>query len=252
MVRLFVPPQKLTSQKIIIENDDFHYLCNVLRKKIGDQIEISDGKGKDFLGEILSIDRKKKIVKIKTTPLLNRGLPSLRITIAQSIPKGVKMDFVVQKCAELGIKSIIPLYSKRTVVKLKEEIMDKKIKRWQKIARHAGEQSKQSFISTISPPVDFSQLLGAFNQYDLILIPYEKEKKGKIKDVLTKAKMEKKREDILIIIGPEGGFEEEEINLAEKNGAIPVSLGRFILRAETAAIITTALVKYEMEEDIVI
>jgi 16S rRNA (uracil1498-N3)-methyltransferase len=164
--------------------------------------------------------------------------PKVKLTLAQGLPKGRKMDLIVEKCVELGVRQIIPMLTERTVAKAT------KLARWQKIAKEAAEQAKRAVIPEVMPALEFQEVLRLKDQFDLALIPWEEEDKTSLKQALTSSLAAR---SILLLIGPEGGFSGAEVGSAKKAGFVSVSLGKRILRTETAGLAALAAITYELE-----
>lgn len=246
MHRFFVDKKNIFEDKgiiIIDDPEDVKHISRVLRLKEDQPIEICDGHNREYIGKISIVDKK----EIKVWILENKESvtePPIGVDLLQGIPKSTKMELIIQKCTELGINRVIPIITERTVVQLKDKKSeDKKVQRWQKIADEASKQSKRSVIPEVSSPLAFNKGIERFYDYDLVMIPYEDEGKKGIKEVL---KENNEANKIAIIIGPEGGFQEEEVEIARGRGAIPVSLGPRILRTETAGITALSIVMYEL------
>lgn len=244
MHRFFINRENIKGKKIIIKGEDVRHIANVLRLRTGDRAVLCDGEGKDYIVSIMNIDKNSVI-----TELLNIeksvGEIDLDITIYQGVPKSTKMDLVIQKCTELGANKVVPVVSERTVVKLiskNDEI--KKINRWQKIALEAAKQSNRGKIPSICMPMSFVNAVKDSLNKDLVLIPYEEEKDTGLKEILSK----EKPKNIGIFIGPEGGFADKEVQLAIEHKAKAVTLGKRILRTETAALTTLCCILYEYNQ----
>lgn len=240
--RFFVPHDCIAEDSVIIYGSDVNHIKNVLRSKPGQGIEVFDSAGNTYHVIINEIDKQKIICTIKSKIKADTE-SSLEITLAQCLPKGKKMDFIIQKATELGAKAIIPVLSERTVPKI-EEKADKKLSHWQKIAQEAAEQSGRVGIPEIMPPTTFQDLLKQSNKYDLSLLPWEGEKEKPLKKVLVNNDKTKK---ILVLIGPEGGFSRNEVTLAEKAGFAIIHLGKRILRTETAGLVILSQILYALE-----
>ncbi|XXF57565.1 16S rRNA (uracil(1498)-N(3))-methyltransferase [Thermoanaerobacterium thermosaccharolyticum] len=224
-----------------INGDDAHHIINVLRFKIGTKLIISNGKNQ-YIVTILDIENSSVILKIIEE--YNQVVESpINITLYQGLPKSDKMDLIIQKCTEIGIKKIIPVETEFSTIKIKEKNIYNKINRWKKISLEASKQSGRSIVPDVLVPVGFKDALESLNEFDLCLIPYEKETNMRLKDVLKKNFDAK---NICVFIGPEGGFSENEIMAAIEYGAIPVTLGPRILRTETAGIVTSSIILYEL------
>lgn len=232
MPRIFVPQDQLP----FITGSDVHYLKDVLRIKPGDEIEILDGIGTIYLAKINNIQKDKiKLDIIRSSQ--SETEPEVEITLAQSLPKAKKMDFIIQKCTELGVSEIIPVITERSISK------GEKTARWQKIAIEAAEQSGRASIPKVASLIDFKSLLEKAKEFDLALIPWEMEKTNRLKTILQKSSFR----NIIMLIGPEGGFSSQEIAEAKTAGFIPISLGKRILRAETAGMAMLSMMMYELD-----
>ena len=234
MHRFFVEKDRIPN----ITGSDVHHIKDVLRMKVGDQLELLDGSGKIHISKILELKKDEIICKILSSRS-EESEPKVKVTLAQCLPKAKKMDLIVQKCTELGVHKIIPALSERSIPKAEKQ------ERWQKIAKEAAEQSGRSTIPEISPLTKFEEVLKTKDQFDLALIPWELEKENALKNILTTGRPEdRKTGRLLILIGPEGGFSRSEIELAKSAGFIPISLGPRILRAETAGMAILSMINY--------
>ncbi len=246
MTRIFLPPEGLASNQIKITGEQARYLSLVLRVTPGETITILDGAGRRYTCRIIQA-HKKEVLAEKIKQELYSAESPISITLAQGIPKGEKMDLIIQKSTELGVKKIIPLITEHAEVR-----ETGKLERWRKIALSAAQQSGREKIPEIESPVSLSEFLknppsppfdkGGMRGF-LKIIFSEEEKNQTLKKVL---KDFKDSPDIVVLIGPEGGFSQEEAALAVKSGFIPVSLGPRILRTETAAITAISILQYEM------
>lgn len=249
MYQFFVEPQNIMENRIVITGDDVNHIKNVLRMNIGDEIAVSNGiDGKEYRCGIESIGNE---VICRLRFIKEDGLElSSHIYLFQGLPKSEKMEFVIQKAVELGIYEIIPVSTKRSVVKLDEKKEKNKINRWQEIAHAAAKQSKRRIIPKINQVMTMKQAVDYTSNFNLVIIPYElAEGMDKTRKVIESVRPGQK---IGIFIGPEGGFEEEEINLAVENNIIPITLGKRILRTETAGLTVLSWIMYQLEgKDIV-
>ncbi|MFN3740803.1 MAG: 16S rRNA (uracil(1498)-N(3))-methyltransferase [Thermodesulfovibrionales bacterium] len=240
MPRIIIPSFSLSTQKEFrISGEDAHYLINVLRLKRADLFHILDDRGNLHTAEIISIDKKEVIAKIKGTEKVNTE-SSLKLILVQSILKGEKMELVIQKATELGVKEIYPVISSRTIVRNTE-----KYERWLRIAKESVRQCGRTKIPAIHEPMPFEEflnLMGAGSSQDERFkgfIFYEDSKRG-LKEILPV----EKTTQIYCIMGPEGGFSLDEINEAVSKGFIQAGLGPRILRAETATITALSLLQF--------
>ena len=237
MYNFFVDSNSRNGDKYLIAGADFNHIKNVLRMKIGDSFLVSDN-GVSNLCEIESLDGECVVAKIIEENFQDTELP-IKIYLFQGLPKSDKMELIIQKCVELGVHKIIPVEMNRCVVKIDEKKKKSKVSRWQAISESAAKQSKRTIIPEICDVLTYKQALNMAKDLDLLLVPYES--KDGMKDTVEALKEIKKEMSIGIFIGPEGGFDEKEIELAkEENGKI-ISLGKRILRTETAAITTTSM-----------
>jgi 16S rRNA (uracil1498-N3)-methyltransferase len=231
---------------IEITGDDVNHIRNVLRLKIGDEISISDGRGRDYHCRISGMEKEKVVADI-TDVCDNFSELSVDITLFQGYPKSDKMDMIIQKNTELGVTRIVPVITKRTIVKLDESKARKKTERYNGIALSAAKQSGRGRIPEVTMPVSFKEALAMAGELDMNIIPYE-EALGvsHSKDVIRKIKG---KGSLGIFIGPEGGFDLEEVEQAQKIGAEAITLGHRILRTETAGMAITSIIMFELEED---
>ena len=199
----------------------------------------------NFLCEIEEINKDSIKCKIIET-IKSEAESDIDITIFQGIPKAEKMELIIQKCTELGVKHFIPVQMERCVVKLDDRTQKKKLERWQKIAETAAKQSGRDIVPTVENSINLAKLCNLIQKYDIVLLAYENEKENKLKDELKNIK-NKKDLKIGIIIGPEGGIEKQEIEKMQLAGAKVITLGKRILRTETVGISITSIIMYELE-----
>lgn len=244
MAKFFVEQSDIEDEYVYLHDDNANHITNVLRLKSGDEIEISSGDGFDYLCELYEFSEEKVSAKILDC-VGNESEPNVKITLYQGIPKSEKMELIIQKCVELGIDKIVPVSTDRSIVKLngKEE---KKISRWNKISESASKQSKRGKIPIVEKVLSFQKAVEDAKLNNINIIPYEKEQKNSLKNLCKTLESNTKR--IGVFIGPEGGFSDKEVNLAIDNDIIPVTLGKRILRTETAGFVTTTILLYELED----
>ncbi|MFT8313366.1 MAG: 16S rRNA (uracil(1498)-N(3))-methyltransferase [Clostridium sp.] len=243
MHKFFVPENNIKDNIAIITGDDVKHIYKVLRLKIGDKININNCIGKEFLGEIKSID--KALITCNIIENININNESnIKIHLYQGLPKAVKLELIIQKATELGVMSVTPVITERVIVK-NELSESKKIERWNKIALEACKQSKRTIVPEVKNIIKFNDFLKEVENFDLVVIPYENEKNQGIKNMIANLKG-KKINTIAIMVGPEGGFEEEEIKKLKEIGAYIVTLGPRILRTETAGFVCSSLLMYEL------
>lgn len=225
-------------QTLTLGGDDAHKIVDVLRKRSGDTIQIVDSTAQRFEATLEIEDR---TVRARLDEQLAHAAEErLEITVAQGLPKGQKMDFVVEKLTELGVTAIIPLYSERSVV---VETGGTKLDRWRRLAKTAAAQCGRDNIPKIAEPLAFQKIIESFSQYDCVLFPWELAEQERLHSVLPELVKNTRR--VLIVIGPEGGFSHAEADAAQRSGAHVIGLGARILRTETAAMVVVALLNYE-------
>ncbi len=242
MKKIFLTSNKLEGEKIFVNSEESNHIMNSLRHKIGDKILVSNEIDKEYLTKIIDFEKGQVVLKIEDISPLQKS--HKEIVLVQGLCKGEKMDFIIQKATELGVKKIIPLETRRTIVKYDKIKGEKRVERWQKIAAEAAKQSNASLIpqvSQIEKLKDFGNNLEENTKYILF---WEDEDELYLKDVLSETKEDK----LTLIIGPEGGFDEQEVRNLEGKGVITVSLGNKILRTETAALAATTCVMYHFGE----
>lgn len=245
MHQFFVTPMQVKEDHIYIEGQDVNHIKNVLRMKTGEQLKISDGNNKRYLCEIETMTAQEVCVRIIEEQQVNTELPS-KIYLFQGLPKGDKMELIVQKAVELGVYEVIPVATKRAVVKLDEKKAAKKVERWNGIAESGAKQSGRNVIPSVTKVMSYKEALAYAKELDVILIPYElAEGMADTKQVI---KGIKKGASIGVFIGPEGGFETAEVEQAIESGGKAITLGRRILRTETAGLTTLSILMYHLEE----
>ena len=244
MNRFFGKSENINDNTIIIDGTDVNHMKNVLRMRIGEQVMVNGGNNKDYLCTIQSYEEERAILDILEIVESDREL-SADIYLFQGLPKGDKMEFIIQKCVELGVHEIIPVAMKRCVVKLDERKAESKIKRYQAISESAAKQSNRSIIPRINSVMTFKEALKYAQTMDITFVPYElAEGMDTLKEVISQIHSGLK---IGVFIGPEGGFDTCEIELALSQGLTPVSLGRRILRTETAGMTIMSILMYHLE-----
>ena len=244
MQQFFAEPLWIRENKIFMQGSDVNHIRNVLRMKPGEDVRVNDGRGKTYLCCISSYEEQTAVLDILKELDSDTELPS-RIILFQGLPKGDKMEWIVQKAVELGAYSIVPFAAKRSVVKLDEKKAAKKRARWQLIAKGAAEQSGRGIIPEVSTVRTFAEALGMAGELDVVLIPYELEEG--MKETARVLENIECGQSVGIFIGPEGGFEEEEVERAKEAGAYAITLGKRILRTETAGLTTLSVLMYHLE-----
>lgn len=251
MQRYFVPPVQMNEHSVVLEGDDARHLATVMRAKPGECFIACDGNGRDVLAKIVSVDKESVKAEI-TEQLTTQAEMAWKVTVAQSLPKGDKLEIVIQKGTEAGAIAFQPFLSQRTVVQYDERKEAKRLDRWRKIAKEAAEQSHRSVIPEIKAVSSWKTILKQFAEFDLILFCYEEEGRSGmgLRELLSEYREQgaKAAPNVLILIGPEGGFTSQEAEAAALSGAKIIGLGRRILRTETAALYALACLAYESGE----
>ncbi len=242
MPKFFITSENLFVDQAIITGNDVHHIKSVLRKKPGEKITITSQNNICYQAQIKAITSSEihlhYLEKLPDTFCLKH-----QVILAQAIPKHSKMDFILQKTTELGIKEIIPLITQRSFVKSNNLISPTRMQRWQKICQEAAKQCGRNSIPKLHPPIEFSTFCRQKNDNSLPLLFWEKSK-NHLKSII-KEQPKKKDTTIILLIGPEGSFSQEEINLALENKFIPVCCLPWILRSETAALYALSIIQYE-------
>ncbi|MDD6762515.1 MAG: 16S rRNA (uracil(1498)-N(3))-methyltransferase [Clostridiales bacterium] len=245
MPKFFTARENITDTEIIIESEDAKHIKKVLRMGEGDEITVCDGRGIDYSARIRTIETGRVICDIISSRICDTE-PGVRVTLYQGLPKAAKMDYIIQKTTELGISRIVPAKLSRCVVKLENEAAErKKVERWQKIAYEAAKQSGRGAVPEIAMPMDIDRIAEELKDTDLAFAPYECEQQTRLRQVLENAGDVK---NVSFIIGPEGGFDITEIEKLKNAGIQTVTLGRRILRTETAGEAVLAMTMYGLEE----
>lgn len=245
MQHFFVTPAQVKGDLIFIEGSDVNHMKNVLRMRPGEEVTISDGNNQQYLCEIRDYENDEAILHILEKMDMDTELPS-KIYLFQGLPKQDKMELIVQKCVELGVFSIIPVATKRCVVKLDDKKAKKKIERWQQIAESAAKQAGRGLIPEVHDVMSFKEALKYASDLDVVLIPYElAEGMRETKQIISEIKP---GQSVGIFIGPEGGFEKEEVEAAVLEGARAITLGKRILRTETAGLTTLSVLMFHLED----
>ncbi len=250
MPKFFVSDNQIKDGQINIVGEDVNHIINVLRLKIEDEIDVCDkDMGITYNSKIIEFSKESVVCKIlekieKTTE------SSIDVTIFQGLPKADKMEYIIQKSTELGVKTIIPVAMKRCIVKLDKKDEVKKIERWQKIAEVASKQSGRDLIPTIKQLENINQIKETISEFDLVIVAYEEEKIVTLKDELIKLKdiyIKNSKLKIGVVIGPEGGLDKQEVEDLKQSGAKVITLGERILRTETAPLMILSNIMYEFE-----
>ena len=243
MYNFFIDPTQKTGDVCHIKGGDFNHVKNVLRMKIGEKLLISTD-GLSALCQIEEFLKESVLCRVIEENYQDTAL-TIKITLFQGMPKADKMELIIQKAVELGTNKIVPVEMARSIVKLDGKKKQEKVSRWQAIAESAAKQSKRTSIPTIERVLSYEEAIKTFAEYDLILLPYEC--KNGMKDTRDALDKIKEGMSVAVIIGPEGGFDLSEVEKARDANAIPISLGKRILRTETAAITALAMLMLHAE-----
>lgn len=240
MHRFFVSPEKFTETSVVLTGDQAHQILRVLRLQVGDEFVVLDNVGWEYVVQITAVSSKQLIADILQKQAA-QGEPSVDITLYMGMMKRDKFEWVLQKCTEIGVTRFVPVITQRSLVQ-DTKMKDNKFERWQKIIIEAAEQSRRGKIPELCAPLKLAEAFAQLDA-DLALIPWEEAEGVDVRAVLVG----KRPSSIALFIGPEGGFAAEEIELAQQHNIQPITLGKRILRAETAAMVAAALVIYELE-----
>lgn len=247
MYQFFVEPHQISidDKSVVILGGDVNHIKNVLRMKPGEEISVSNGvDGREYRCGILSLEEDRVLCGLRFIKEDQVELPA-KIYLFQGLPKADKMEFITQKAVELGVYQIIPVAAKRSVVKLDDKKAELKRARWQSIACAAAKQSRRGILPQVSEVMTFPQAVRAASGMDRKMIPYElAQGMDRTRELLETIGP---GQSIAVFIGPEGGFEEKEIQLAQENGILPVTLGKRILRTETAGLTVLSWLMYRLE-----
>lgn len=245
MHHFFVTPQQISGDKIRIEGGDVNHMKNVLRMKLHEKAEISDGERRTYLCEVEAYEEDVAVLHILEEMEADTE-PASKLYLFQGLPKSDKMELIVQKAVELGVYQVIPVAMKRSVVRLDDKKAAKKADRWNSIAESAAKQAGRSRIPEVTMPLSYNEALKMAEELDVTLLPYELA--GGMEVTREVIRQIKSGQSVGIFIGPEGGFEPEEVDAAVSMGAKVITLGRRILRTETAGFATLAVLMFELEQ----
>jgi 16S rRNA (uracil1498-N3)-methyltransferase len=244
--RYFVTNQPAT-ESFVIEGEDHHHISRVMRMKTGDQIICVNDDKRSALCSIAEITAEQTIVDVVKWDDDRVELP-IQITIVSGLPKGDKLEWIIQKGTELGANEFVPFLAARSIVKWDEKKGAKKLERWQKIAKEAAEQSHRNIIPCVASPISIKDLLQKAEQFDYCLVAYEEEARlGEMAVLVSTLKVMNPGQSLLIVFGPEGGLTPEEVSLLREKGFLVCGLGPRILRTETAPLYLLSAVSYHFE-----
>ncbi len=243
MHRFFISPQNIKGNTVNIDREEARHIEKVLRLTIGDIVVCFDGTGREY--QVRLEGRENGIL---TGQIIHTGLresePVLKLYLAQGIAKGEKMDTIIQKSVEIGVAAIYPVSCERSVVRLAVDKAEKKVHRWQSIAREACKQCRRNLIPEVIPVMNFTSLLEEIGDKPAIML-YENENQTSLKSLLKSQLREINGQEIFLLIGPEGGFSPQEVETANRKGIYTASLGPRILRTETAGLVAASIILYE-------
>jgi len=242
MRRFYCPPENISSAKIIItDSQEIRHIRDSLRLRKNDTLIVFDGKGNEYSGVISAVTPSQIYIENLGQLSTTKGQGHMFISIACAIPKNTSFDSLVDKLTQLGVDRIIPMQTKRSVVRLAAQKQESRLERWNKIALTAAKQSNRLKLPGIEAVKEFKELLAEEKDYDLKLIGALSKDTVSLRKIIQERKMQEAR--IIVLIGPEGDFTPEEVRLAQKQGFIPVSLGELVLRVETAAIAVASYIR---------
>lgn len=243
MPKFFVTRDKITDTDITIDSEDVAHITRVLRLGVGDEITVCDSQGTDYEAEIVTIGQKEIVCKINSKSA-SASEPNIKVTLFQGLPKASKMEYIIQKTTELGISEIVPVKLARCVVKIDNDKDEaKKLDRWQKISESAAKQSGRGIVPQISEIMTLDEIIEKSKEFDLFFVPYECEEQKTLKETLLSKKDVK---TVGFRIGPEGGFDIAETEKLRNACIDTVTLGKRILRTETAGEAVLAMTMYEI------
>ena len=243
MPKFFIEKEKIISGEIVISGGDATHIAKVLRMEPGESLTLCDGEGTDFDAEIISATKEEVSLKILSERPCSAE-PGLKVTLFQGLPKQGKMDYIIEKCTELGIHEIVPVACIRSVVNVKEDKQDKKLARWRKIAAESVKQCKRGAIPNFTEVMTVKEAILYAKSLSLTVACYENEEQFSLKEAFSG----EKPDSIGIFIGPEGGFDEKEVELFLQENIKTVTLGSRILRTETAGHTVLSCAMYEYDE----
>ena len=246
MYRFYISEDQIAENEITITGSDVNHIRNVLRLEKGDWVVACNGEGKDYVSRVLSVEKDHVCLQVEKVQSTGTELQT-KITLFQGIPKKEKMEFIIQKAVELGVYEIVPVMMKRCVVRFSDERkMEKKQERWQAIAQAAAKQCDRGIIPVVHAPVTMEEAIDMAKDMEFNMIPYElQDGIDKSREIVAHACQ---KESVGIFIGPEGGFEAKEVEHAVANGIEPITLGKRILRTETAGMALLAFMMFQMQQ----
>jgi 16S rRNA (uracil1498-N3)-methyltransferase len=241
--RFYAPPERFTGGRVRLGDEEAHHICRVLRLGPGDKIHVFDGLGHEYLVEIEIAAGRVVSGRVLAEVPQEKEAP-LSLALAQGLAKGDKLELVIQKATEIGVKEVIPVHTARSVLKISEGT--RRTERWQRIAREASKQCGRTFVPRVESVTTLEALSARFKEFDAVLIFWEEERARRLRAALAELAGKGKVRRLLILVGPEGGFTQEEVDLVVEAGALPVTLGPRILRTETAGLVAASIILYEL------
>lgn len=245
MYHFFIKPEQIVGKKVYITGKDVNHIKNVLRMKVGEELALSNGiDSNEYRVQIAELGDSEILCDLLFIKEDGVELP-ISVRLYQGLPKSDKMELILQKAVELGVHSVTPVATKRAVVKLDEKKEKSKLARWQGISEAAAKQSKRAIIPLVNPVLSFKEAIKEVSDFEVKIIPYEMaDDMVKTREIIKSIQPGDK---VAVFIGPEGGFDEEEIEFALSNGVTPITLGKRILRTETAGMTVMSILMYELE-----
>lgn len=241
MARFFIEKEQIQDNLVHITGEDVKHITRVLRLELGDRVTVCAGEGQDYLVKLTDFTKDQVTGEVLAVEP-SQGEPRAKVILVQGLPKGDKLEYIIQKCTELGVAEIWPVVTQRTVVQLDDKKATQRQQRWQRVAIEAGKQAGRGVIPTIRQLQKWADLWSQIPEDALVILPWESEQGNSMKKLLDDADPTRA---IYIIIGPEGGFDQKEVQEALQQGAHVVSLGSRILRTETAGMATLAMILYQ-------
>jgi len=246
MHRFFVSDDNFAGEDVVLRGRQTHQVRNVLRMRPGDHIVVLDNNGWEYALALKTVGQNKIVGQIKEKREA-AGEPTVQITLYQSLLKRDKFEWVLQKCTEIGVMRFVPLVSQHSVIRDPDSISSSKLGRWRSIILEAAEQSGRGRVPDLSPPVNLENSLASIAAFDCCLMASPLAKGTAVRESLQCGEQDRPT-SIALFIGPEGGFAEEEVERCQAGNIIPIGLGQRILRSETAAVVATSLILYELGE----
>lgn len=242
MRRFFLPPEECREPTLRLTGPEAHHASAVLRVERGDEVSVLDGAGREFLCAVDAVER--KVIGLSVKQILATPAPACRVTLAQAVPRGKLLEFIIQKATELGAFRVIPLLSERVATRLDEEDVKHKAEKWRQVAVEAIKQCGQRWLPRVEEPVSLPALLARAEKFDLSLV-------GALQDDACHPReffnFKTPPASVRLWIGPEGDFTPEELSAIRASGARPISLGPLVLRCDTAAVYTLSIINYELQ-----